>query len=104
MAMIEHNAMNTPSQTRTRLGMTHPVQNGADMQSGNTSIVSGPSFGQIHSRRQPLNNINGNTVSKPSISGYGMSAGAKFGRQEGRGSGGGKFSPQQIYEDAGNYR
>ena len=40
---------------------------------------------QTPSQRQPFGPISGNSVNRPNVSGYGMSAGLKVGRQQGSG-------------------
>ena len=79
--------MTTPSQHRTRLGP--PGQpagrvNTTDYRNS-SSMMPNSSQNQTPSQRQPFSNISGNSVNRPSVSGYGMSAGMKVGRQQGSG-------------------
>jgi len=80
------NAMPTPSNHRTQLG---PVsQSGNRVGAGNIrnpSITANRSS-QSHTpaQRQPFANVSGNTLDRPSVGGYGMSAGMKIGRQQGK--------------------
>jgi len=48
-------------------------------------MIFGSSQNQTPSQRQPFGNISGNSINRPSMSGYGMSAGMKVGRQQGNG-------------------
>ncbi|KAL8831942.1 MAG: hypothetical protein Q9191_000582 [Dirinaria sp. TL-2023a] len=77
--------MMTPSQHRTRLGppgqatgRVMPV----DLRHTN-GITPSSSQNRSPSRRQPFGAITGNSINKPSGTGYGMSAGMKIGRQQG---------------------
>ncbi len=49
----------------------------------NVSGLMGSSQMQTPSHRQPFTNVTGNSVNRSSVSGYGMSAGLKVGRQQG---------------------
>jgi len=73
-----------PTQHRARLG---PMSNsasrlGVDSHRSATGPM-GSSQMQTPSRRQPFVNVTGNSVNRSSVSGYGMSAGLKVGRQQG---------------------
>ena len=73
--------MPTPSHHRTRLG---PITQSASRSSNrNPPTVAGrnlPTHTPAH--RQPFANISGNTMERPGMNGYGMSAGMKVGRQQ----------------------
>lgn len=78
--------MATPSQHRTRLGPLGQSSNRAsqtDYRSSN--MISNSMQNQTPSQRQPFGIISGNSVNRPSVGGYGMSAGLKVGRQQGNG-------------------
>lgn len=79
--------MATPSQHRTRLGpLNQPAgrPDPSDYRSSN-NMMFGSSQNQTPSQRQPFGNLSGNSINRPSMSGYGMSAGMKVGRQQGNG-------------------
>ncbi|SLM40206.1 hypothetical protein LPUS_10952 [Lasallia pustulata] len=82
-----HNeVMATPSQHRTRLGSTIRTfgQQGAGQGPINKGFfATGGVHYQTPSQRHPLGAVNGNSVNRSGISGYGMSAGVKVGRQQG---------------------
>ncbi|MCJ1245469.1 hypothetical protein MMC30_002673 [Trapelia coarctata] len=99
----------TPSGHRTRLGSALPSVR--QQASGSTrnfgAFAPASSHSQTPSQRRPLLNLGGNNVNRPSVSGYGMSAGMKIGRQQGQRFGGygntaDRFTaPQQAYGDGG---
>ena len=72
--------MTTPSHHRSRLGPLGQSGTPADFRPAPMG-----SQNRSPSRRQPFNTITGNSMSKPTASGYGMSAGLKVGRQQGNG-------------------
>ena len=79
--------MATPSQHRTRLGpLGQPPGrvNPGDFRQNN-NVMPNSSQSQTPSQRQPFSSITGNSVNRPHVSGYGMSAGMKVGRQQGNG-------------------
>ena len=78
--------MATPSQHRTRLGSTIRTFGQQDAGQGPINkgfFATGGVHYQTPSQRHPLGAINGNSVNRSGISGYGMSAGVKVGRQRG---------------------
>lgn len=80
--------MNTPSQHRTRLGpLNQPAgrPDPSDYRNGSNMMFSSSQH-QTPSQRQPFGNISGNSINRPIMSGYGMSAGMKVGRQQGNGT------------------
>jgi len=79
--------MITPSQHRTRLGPLNQPASRPDPSDyrSSSNIMFSSSQNQTPSQRQPFGNISGNSISRPSMSGYGMSAGMKVGRQPGNG-------------------
>ena len=79
------NDTGTPSHHRTRLGQTTTQPgNRAEPRNQNISLV-GSLQSQTPSQRQPLGSVNTNSVNRSGVSGYGMSAGMKVGRQQGMG-------------------
>ena len=79
--------MATPSQHRTRLGSSIRAfgQQGPGQGPINNvgSYATGGMHNQTPSQRHPLGAVNVNSVNRSGISGYGMSAGMKVGRQQG---------------------
>ena len=78
--------METPSQHRTRLGSSIRAFGHQSAGQGPISIggyATGGVHNQTPSQRHPLGSINVNSVSRSGMSGYGMSAGVKVGRQQG---------------------
>ena len=73
------------TQHRARLGpvSTPASRSGVDGHRNATGLMDGS---QMHatSYRKPFANVNGGSVNRPSVSGYGMSVGMKVGRQQGR--------------------
>lgn len=60
-------------------------QSGNQVNTGNylnAGRISAARLQQTPSQRQPLANLGSNTMNRSSISGYGMSAGMKVGRQQ----------------------
>ena len=80
--------MMTPSQHRTRLGPLNQPAGRPDPTDyrGSSNMMFSSSQNQTPSQRQPFGNISGNSINRPSMSGYGMSAGMKVGRQQGNGT------------------
>ena len=80
------NQMNaTPSLHRTRLGQAFqptPVQQSNGIRSNNL-FSAGHVPSHTPSQRRPLAAVSGNSVGRSGLSGYGMSAGLKVGRQSG---------------------
>lgn len=81
--MFQGNLNSTPSQHRTQLGPQVPniQQQNADRQ--NRGFTTGLSHIPTPSRRMPLGNMSANSVNRSNHGDYGMSAGAKIGRQQG---------------------
>lgn len=79
--------MATPSQHRTRLGPARPLGNGSNIGDYRTqnNFLPPSSQNQTPLHRQPFGTLNPNSVSRPNVSGYGMSAGMKVGRQQSSG-------------------
>ncbi|KAL9100839.1 MAG: hypothetical protein Q9163_003829 [Psora crenata] len=78
------NVAPTPSTHRTQLGpFAQPTTNTSSggHHPAPTKILRTTSH-NTPLQRQPLTNVNANSANKNSFSGYGMSAGAKFGRQQ----------------------
>ncbi|MCJ1230733.1 hypothetical protein MMC12_007407 [Toensbergia leucococca] len=113
------NDTGTPSHHRTRLGQTTTQPgNRAEPRNQNISLV-GSLQSQTPSQRQPLGSVNTNSVNRSGVSGYGMSAGMKVGRQQalrpesfshpGQGAGRsrnftqGVLQPQQIFQNGASY-
>ena len=77
--------MATPSQHRTRLGPSKLAGNSAGDYRNQSGSLPPSSQGQTPAQRQPFGNLNINSINRPNVSGYGMSAGMKVGRQQGSG-------------------
>ncbi|KAL8938010.1 MAG: hypothetical protein Q9216_004119, partial [Gyalolechia sp. 2 TL-2023] len=75
------NTNTTPSQHRTQLGPQMPNMHQQNTSRQNPGFAAGPSHDPTPSRRMPLGNVSGNSVNRSNYGGYGMSAGAKIGRQ-----------------------
>ena len=76
----------TPSLHRTRLGQAvqpAPMQQANGVRN-NGLFSAGNIPTQTPSQRRPLATVNGNTAGRSGLSGYGMSAGLKVGRQTGK--------------------
>lgn len=72
------------TQHRARLGpASNPASRLGVDSHRNISGLMGNSQIQTPSHRQPFSNVTGNSVNRSSVSGYGMSAGLKVGRQQG---------------------
>lgn len=75
----------TPAQHRNQLGGIH--QSGSQFHTGNYlnpghNLAGG--LQQTPSQRQPLANVGSSSLNRSGVSGYGMSAGMKVGRQQGQ--------------------
>ena len=81
---LETDVAATPFGHRTRLGSGISVRQQVPESARNIG-VSAPatSHSQTPCQRRPPVNMNSNSISRPSLSGYGMSAGMKVGRQRG---------------------
>ncbi|MCJ1391539.1 hypothetical protein MMC18_004403 [Xylographa bjoerkii] len=81
----ENTVGSTPFGHRTRLGSMFlpPRQQVPGSVGAITADAPVTSHSQTPSQRRPMANINNTTVNRPSVSGYGMSAGLKIGRQQG---------------------
>lgn len=77
------NQGNTPSQHRTQLGPQMPNMHQQNASRQNPGFTAGLSHIPTPSRRVPLGNMSANSVNRSNHGGYGMSAGAKIGRQQG---------------------
>ena len=75
----------TPFGHRTRLGSTFPPGRQQAPGSARATMTNAPvtSHSQTPSQRRPMLNMNNTTANRLSVSGYGMSAGLKIGRQQG---------------------
>ena len=85
--LIEHNPMTTPSNHRTRLGpgmQTTPRQPQSELRPNGPMNFGPTNIGQTPPQRSALGNISNMPGSRSGVSGYGMSAGMKIGRQQGR--------------------
>ncbi|KAL9119570.1 MAG: hypothetical protein Q9187_003876 [Circinaria calcarea] len=107
-----HEVNMTPSLHRTRLGQpTQTItQQGTSGVRSLGALATGTSQTQTPAQRRPLGGLNGNSSSKTGVSGYGMSAGLKVGRQQGTygsipegHSSHQRYSPQQIFDNPGGY-
>ena len=78
--------MPTPSNHRTQLGPT--AQSVSRMGTGSyrhaTNVMNRDFQHHTPGQRQSLANVNMNSVNRNGLSGYGMSAGMKVGRQQGK--------------------
>ncbi|MCJ1399705.1 hypothetical protein MMC11_002907 [Xylographa trunciseda] len=94
----------TPFGHRTRLGSTFlpSRQHGAGSVGVATTDAPATSHAQTPSQRRPLINVNSTTVSRPSVSGYGMSAGLKIGRQQAGGYRQNTYTRGAEYQPGGN--
>ena len=77
--------MATPSQHRTRLGPSKLAGNSAGDYRNHSGSLPPSSQSQTPTQRQPFGTLNINSINRPSVSGYGMSAGMKVGRQQSSG-------------------
>ena len=74
----------TPFGHRTRLGSGISLRQQVPESARNSGVyVPATSHSQTPFQRRSLVNMNSNSISRPSVSGYGMSAGMKVGRQQG---------------------
>lgn len=82
---LDHEVNMTPSLHRTRLGqpMQTVTQQGISGVRNLGALATGTSQTQTPAQRRPLGGLNGNSSSRTGVSGYGMSAGLKVGRQQG---------------------
>ncbi|MCJ1381125.1 hypothetical protein MMC17_004234 [Xylographa soralifera] len=81
----QNDASNTPFGHRTRLGsmfLPSRQQVPGPVRAAATNVPA-TSHTQTPSQRRPMLNMNSATIIRPSVSGYGMSAGLKIGRQQG---------------------
>lgn len=69
----------TPSHHRTQFVSIPQTGNGLS-----NGTFSGPNRVQQTPQRQPLANVGTGSINRPIISGYGMSAGLRVGRQQGK--------------------
>ena len=81
----ENDESNTPFGHRTRLGSMFLPSRQQVPGSSRATTTNAPatSHTQTPSQRHPMFNMNSTTINRPSVSGYGMSAGLKIGRQQG---------------------
>ncbi|KAL8861781.1 MAG: hypothetical protein Q9178_001982 [Gyalolechia marmorata] len=70
----------TPSQHRTQLGLRTETH----LQNGVSRVAPGMSHLPTPSQRLPLGTMGPSSVNRPNVGGYGMSAGLKVGRQQGK--------------------
>ena len=79
------NPMPTPSNHRTQLGPTG--QSASRLGTGGhrytTNVINRDFQNHTPAQRQSLGNLNMNSMNRNNLSGYGMSAGMKVGRQQG---------------------
>lgn len=82
---LDHEVNITPSLHRTQLRQPMQTINhqGTSGIRSLGALATGASQTHAPSQRRPLGGLNGNTASRPGVSGYGMSAGLKVGRQHG---------------------
>ncbi|KAL8716783.1 MAG: hypothetical protein Q9225_005921 [Loekoesia sp. 1 TL-2023] len=73
----------TPSQHRTQLGPQTQNMHQPSANRQNTGFAAGLSHNPTPSRRMPLGKMSASSVNRSNYGGYGMSAGAKIGRQQG---------------------
>ena len=74
----------TPIQQRTQVGSSTQRRNRLNIDAfDESSRASTLRVQQTPSQRQPLAKIGANALNRSGISGYGMSAGVKVGRQQG---------------------
>ncbi|MCJ1318893.1 hypothetical protein MMC15_004225 [Xylographa vitiligo] len=80
-----NNVSNTPFGHRTRLGSMFPPSRQQVPGSGRAATTNVPatSHTQTPSQRHSMLSMNNTTIPRSSVSGYGMSAGLKIGRQQG---------------------
>ena len=80
---FQGNSMPTPSNHRTQLGpaVSNSSRLGAGGFRNTTSTTNRGLQNQTPAHQQPLASLNANTLSRPSMSGYGLSAGLKVGKQ-----------------------
>ncbi|MCJ1433354.1 hypothetical protein MMC27_002714 [Xylographa pallens] len=81
----QNDESNTPFGHRTRLGSMFLPSRQQVPGSIRATTTNAPatSHTQTPSQRHPIFNMNNTTITRPSVSGYGMSAGLKIGRQQG---------------------
>ncbi|KAI9872315.1 MAG: hypothetical protein M1830_001791 [Pleopsidium flavum] len=92
---LEKGTTATPSQHRTRLPTpARPGRQSGQLQTHNhqSGLTGKPQDNLTSMPRQPLSGINPNSLNSNGMSGYGMSAGMKVGRQQPTGSG--SFDPR----------
>jgi hypothetical protein len=77
------NPIPTPSNHRTQLGPMAQISSrlGTGGYRNSASLLSKAGPSQTPSHRQPFTSLDSNTLNRPSVSGYGMSAGMKIGKQ-----------------------
>ena len=100
--LAEDNPMTTPSHHRTRLGPDIPntAQHHQRQFRPNGSFASGPTTTiQTPTQRNALDDVSNVPGSRSGVSGYGMSAGMKIGRQQGPH----QSSASQIYQIPANH-
>ena len=80
---FQGNPMPTPSNHRTQLGpvASNSSHLGAGGFRNTASTASRGLQSQTPTHQQPFASLNANTLSRPSMSGYGLSAGLKVGKQ-----------------------
>ncbi|MCJ1292257.1 hypothetical protein MMC34_003807 [Xylographa carneopallida] len=83
----QNDVSDTPFGHRTRLGSMFLPSRQQVPGSVRATTANAPatSHTQTPSQRHPMLNLNSGTATRPSVSGYGMSAGLKIGRQQGAG-------------------
>lgn len=77
--------MPTPSNHRTQLGpVAQPVGRlGSGSLRNHANMMNRSPKGHTPAQRQPFGNLSTNSVNRPGVSGYGMSAGMKVSQQQG---------------------